>query len=106
MSSTEEQKDKLPEPTPNELLADFKRLMQNDPLENPKFRGLLDGVIIYGPPCTKKTKKAIEWVKHVMAEEKVEFKSELFAMFCPLHWMYVWSESKGWWKIYVGDFYE
>lgn len=94
------------EPSPTELLEDFKKLMASDPLDDAKFRKHLDGVLIYGPPVSKKTKKAIAWVKHVMAEEKVEFKRELFALFCPLHWMYVWSEAKGWWKIYVGDFYE
>jgi hypothetical protein len=93
------------EPTNAELLEDFQRLMREDPLENTKFRHALDGTVIYGPPVSKKTKKAIAWVKHVMEEEKVEFKRELFAVFCPLHWMYVWSEAKGWWKIYVGDFY-
>lgn len=93
-------------PSPTEMLEDFMKKMQADPLADPKFRGLLDGTIIYGPPYTKKTKKAIAWVKTIMAQEGVEFKQEHFSQFCPLHWMFVWSDKCGWWKISVGHLYE
>lgn len=100
---------KVQEPSDKEQVAQaqFEEMLKkrmSDPLDDKATRRTLDGTLVYGPPMNKKRKAAIKWVKETMDKEKVEVKSEVFVQLCPFNWIFVYSQTRGWFKVYVGDF--
>lgn len=87
--------------------SQFEEYLQKrlaDPLDKSENKKALDGVMVYGAPMNKKKKKAIQWAKDTLSKENVTIKKEVFEFTCPLNWIFAYSQEKGWFQIYIGDF--